>query len=257
MVARLIGTSCDEGKKVLLLGSCHCKAVGSSSVCSCGSGITASVTHTSGKVSVRIEAHRPWNSLSMRGVRHGRGRQCGVSGLRCIVDERAVCCLAGNSIGGGASGPQSVWFGNLGSGPAFWDVGLEQVVEVDDFLRFFEEGPKSEHVPCFFAEVMEDCIDFVSIDSWVFKWKDTLQDKVLVRLGPRLKIEFIVAFPGGQQVVEFWGLPPLIPLLQYVNRLGFEICSVNRMNNRTRKLGHREFGTNRWKFLLKAKHFIF
>ena len=28
-------------------------------------------------------------------------------------------------------------------------------------------------------------------------------------------------------VVEFWGLPPLIPLLQYVNRLGFEICSVD------------------------------
>ena len=41
---------------------------------------------------------------------------------------------------------------------------------------------------------------------------------------------------GG--VVEFWGLPPLIPLLQFVNRLGFEICSVNRMNNRTRKLGY-------------------
>ena len=28
-------------------------------------------------------------------------------------------------------------------------------------------------------------------------------------------------------IVEFWGLPPLIPLLQCVNRLGFEICSVN------------------------------
>ena len=41
-----------------------------------------------------------------------------------------------------------------------------------------------------------------------------------------------------QILVEFWGLPPLIPLLQYVNRLGFEICSVNRMNNRTRKLGY-------------------
>ena len=35
-------------------------------------------------------------------------------------------------------------------------------------------------------------------------------------------------------LVEFVGLPPLIPLLQYVNRLGFEICSVNR----TRKLGY-------------------
>ena len=30
------------------------------------------------------------------------------------------------------------------------------------------------------------------------------------------------------QAVEFWGLPPLIPLLQYVNRLGFEICSVKQ-----------------------------
>ena len=30
-------------------------------------------------------------------------------------------------------------------------------------------------------------------------------------------------------IVEFWGLPPLIPLLllQCVNRLGFEVCSVN------------------------------
>ena len=28
-------------------------------------------------------------------------------------------------------------------------------------------------------------------------------------------------------VVEFWGLPPLIPLFQCVNRLGFEIYSVN------------------------------
>ena len=35
-------------------------------------------------------------------------------------------------------------------------------------------------------------------------------------------------------LVEFWGLQPLIPLPQYVNRLGFEICSVNR----TRKLGY-------------------
>ena len=30
-----------------------------------------------------------------------------------------------------------------------------------------------------------------------------------------------------RHVVEFWGLPPLIPLLQCVNRLGFDICSVN------------------------------
>ena len=34
-------------------------------------------------------------------------------------------------------------------------------------------------------------------------------------------------------LVEFWYLQPLIPLLQYGNRLGFEVCSVNR----TRKLG--------------------
>ena len=39
-------------------------------------------------------------------------------------------------------------------------------------------------------------------------------------------------YPRNLCVVEFWGLPPLIPLLQYVNRLGFEICSVKR----TRKL---------------------
>ena len=41
-----------------------------------------------------------------------------------------------------------------------------------------------------------------------------------------------------QFIVEFLGLPPLILLLQYVNRLGLKICSVNRMNNRTRKLGY-------------------
>ena len=35
-------------------------------------------------------------------------------------------------------------------------------------------------------------------------------------------------------LVEFWGLQPLIPLLLCVNWLGFEICSVNR----TRKLGY-------------------
>ena len=33
--------------------------------------------------------------------------------------------------------------------------------------------------------------------------------------------------PHEWDLVEFWDLPPLIPLLQYVNRLGFEICSVN------------------------------
>ena len=28
-------------------------------------------------------------------------------------------------------------------------------------------------------------------------------------------------------IVEFWGLPTLIPLVQCVNRLGFKICSVD------------------------------
>ena len=36
------------------------------------------------------------------------------------------------------------------------------------------------------------------------------------------------------QICRILGLQPLIPRLQYVNRLGFEICSVNR----TRKLGY-------------------
>ena len=42
--------------------------------------------------------------------------------------------------------------------------------------------------------------------------------------------------PLGRRVIicRIWGLQPLTPLLQYVNRLGFEICSVNR----TRKLGY-------------------
>ena len=31
----------------------------------------------------------------------------------------------------------------------------------------------------------------------------------------------------AKAIVEFWGSLPLIPLLQCVNRLGFEICSVN------------------------------
>ena len=38
----------------------------------------------------------------------------------------------------------------------------------------------------------------------------------------------------GYVLCRILGLQPLIPLLQYVNRLGFEICSVNR----TRKLGY-------------------
>ena len=140
--------------------------------------IIASVTHTSGKVSVRMEAHRPSSSLSVRGVRHGSCRQFGVSGLRCI---------------------RSTWFCTLGSWPVVWDVDLEQVVEVDDFLRFLVNGSESERVPSFLAEIMEDGVDFVPIDSWVFEWKDTLRDEVLARLGPCRKIEIVLAFPRGQQ----------------------------------------------------------
>ena len=73
------------------------------------------------------------------------------------------------------------------------------MVEVDNFLGFLADGLESERVPSFFVEVMEDGVDFVSIDSWVFEWKDTLRDEVLVHLGPRLKIEFVLAFPDGQQ----------------------------------------------------------
>ena len=178
-----------------------------------GSGIIASVTHTSGKVSVRMEAHRPSSSLSVRGVRHGSCRQFGVSGLRCL---------------------RSTWFGTLGFWPAVWNVDLEQVVEVDDFLGFLANGAESERVPCFFAEIMEDGGDFVPIDSWVFEWKDTLRNEVLARLGPRLKIEFVVAYPFGQQgmfpvvvVCRILGLTALNSLLQYVNWLVWEVCSVN------------------------------
>ena len=39
---------------------------------------------------------------------------------------------------------------------------------------------------------------------------------------------------NGLRGCRILGLQPLIPLLQYVNRLGFEICSVNR----ARKLGY-------------------
>ena len=53
--------------------------------------------------------------------------------------------------------------------------------------------------------------------------------------GGKLKLNSMVNWGVHETyLVEFWGLQPLIPLLQYVNRLGFEICSVNR----TRKLGY-------------------
>ena len=70
-------------------------------------------------------------------------------------------------------------------------------------------------------------------------------------------------------VVGFWGLPPLIPLLQCVNRLGFEICSVNSCQSeqgswlwysKLAKMlctGHREFGTHRWRFLSKVNTLYF
>ena len=68
-------------------------------------------------------------------------------------------------------------------------------------------------------------------------------EKVLIIAESRdFRIPKIISISGrnrhGCEFVEFWGLPPLIPLLQYVNKLGFEICFVNRMNNRARKLGY-------------------
>ena len=45
--------------------------------------------------------------------------------------------------------------------------------------------------------------------------------------GDDIKSQFDGKDVGDCDVVEFWGLPPLIPLLQCVNRLGLEICSVN------------------------------
>ena len=60
------------------------------------------------------------------------------------------------------------------------------------------------------------------------------------------------------------GLPAFNSLLQYVNRLVWEICSVNGMlqnkeawfqESKLAKMlctGHREFGANRWRFLSKA-----
>ena len=41
------------------------------------------------------------------------------------------------------------------------------------------------------------------------------------------KLEEILQPTCGSSVVEFWGLPPLILLLQCANRLGLEICSFN------------------------------
>ena len=60
--------------------------------------------------------------------------------------------------------------------------------------------------------------------------------RCLIELGLRETKEFgwLSSLEGKQTVmasywtiVEFRGLPPLIPLLQCVNWLGFEICSVN------------------------------
>ena len=52
--------------------------------------------------------------------------------------------------------------------------------------------------------------------------------------------EFVAAQTATEQIMDcrILGLTAFNSLLQYVNRLGFEICSVNRMNNRTRKLGY-------------------
>ena len=70
-------------------------------------------------------------------------------------------------------------------------------------------------------------------------------------------------------VVEFWGLPPLILFFNMsIGWFGrFVLSTVVNQNkeawlqkSKLAKMlctGHREFGTNRWKFLLEAKHFIF
>ena len=41
-------------------------------------------------------------------------------------------------------------------------------------------------------------------------------------------------------LVGFWGLPPLIPLLQYVNSLGFGRFALSTQCYRTRKLGYKD-----------------
>ena len=69
--------------------------------------------------------------------------------------------------------------------------------------------------------------------------------------------------------VEFWGLPPLILFFNMsIGWFGrFVLSTVVNQNkeawlqeSKLAKMlctGHREFGTKRWEFLSKAKHFIF
>ena len=81
------------------------------------------------------------------------------------------------------------------------------------------------------------------INYWIF-WANDNHDNPMVCKEPISKSKLLkgdACWPTtkvilGWTLVEFWGLPPLILLLQYDNSLGFEICSVNRMNNRARKL---------------------
>ena len=54
----------------------------------------------------------------------------------------------------------------------------------------------------------------------------TIQEYKALSYEQKKKLKDLQAY-RGHNLVEFWGLPPLIPLLQCVNRLGFEICSVN------------------------------
>ena len=75
--------------------------------------------------------------------------------------------------------------------------------------------------------------------------------------------------PLPREVVEFWGLPPLILFFNmstgWFGRFVLStIVNPNKeawlQESKLAKMlctGHREFGTKRCKFLLKVKHFIF
>ena len=92
-------------------------------------------------------------------------------------------------------------------------------------------------------------------------WSQALQ--VLIRQDMDNSVVWIIF------VVEFWGLPPLILFFKMsTGWLGRFVLSTIVNQNKEAWLqesklakmlctGHREFGTNRWKFLPKVKHFIF
>ena len=62
----------------------------------------------------------------------------------------------------------------------------------------------------FKARMQEDVKELCSVLITTHEYNNKMQD------GEQLR-----------NIVEFRGVPPLIPLLQCVNRLGFEVCSVN------------------------------